>query len=129
MRPVVVAIEGECPLQRRGGLVQPFHAELCQAELVQVIRRIVGIQPDRALDLFERLARPAREAQRVRQRNVAIRIIGIAGDRSLRFGDGFVVLLRVQEHSAGDLMRERRRVAHGLRQELFCLEVGLSAGG
>lgn len=87
---MVVRIEREDPLKGCGGVFEALQAELRQAELVEVTRRVMGVEAHRTLEQVQRLARLAGEAERVRQRDVTVRIVGIAGDPN--DADGYVAL-------------------------------------
>ena len=119
LRPVVVGVHGDRPLQRNHRLAGPIGGELRQAALIEIARRVVRVQSHRPVDSVQRLVRPPREAQCAGERDVAVGVVGIAVDRTFRLGDGLVVPLRLQLHRARDLVRERRRLAHRLGQILL----------
>jgi hypothetical protein len=53
------------------------------------------------------------------KRNVAVGVVRVARNRTLRLGNRLGVLLRVHVHRARHLVRKRRRVLHCLRQVLL----------
>ena len=106
------------PLQGQSRLGEPPHAEPDDAELDQIIGRIVGVQPHGLPDDAGALGRPPRIGECPCHGEVTGGIVGIESDGALCLGDR-LVMGALRGHDPGCHLMCQRRGVFGGRFQVF----------